>query len=138
MEGYLSDARAVQNGLLGFAFLQSITFLYSLDKLMPKLSKIMIGTIVGLLTAMSLNAIILFCVNDFEIRILHQMALVDNEKEPNFLTDLARSEGYFHLSLVGIVGFINVLIFRVTAFYYKKRPHRNRHPRRGSPGYFLQ
>ena len=121
IEEYLSDTRAVQNGLLGFAFLQSLTFLYSLDKLMPKLSKIMIGTIVGLFLAASLNVFILCRVNHFEICILHQMAIENNTNEPTFLKDLAHREGAFRLTLVGIIGFINILLFLGTAFYYKKQ-----------------
>jgi hypothetical protein len=67
---YLDGARSLQNYLVGFALVQSLAFLYGLEKFGHKIYSVKLYVIIGIAAAVSINWAVLYIAKRYELKLL--------------------------------------------------------------------
>ena len=124
---YLADARSLQNYLVGFSLLQSIAFLYALEKLLPTIYKSRKLISLALIILPCVNSIIILIAGCYEQRILKSLLFEKSLKEKPLIIveepliiDISKQAILFRLGLILIISIITLIIFQLAAKNFKK------------------
>lgn len=119
MEEYLNDSKTLQNFIVGFCLLQSLSFLYSLDKLLNKIYKIKYLICLGLIIATAINIGILIFASCNELNIYKQIVHINNDPDVSFTIDLINKAKCLRITLVVLFNFLTLCVFIPSAIFHK-------------------
>lgn len=120
MKSYFNDAKALQNYIVGFSVLQSITFLYGLDKFLNKIYKFKYLICLALIVASLINITVLFIASNYEMSIVKESLLKIDDQNKEFTFSLIKEAKWFRIILVLIINAITLLVFFITASNHKE------------------
>jgi hypothetical protein len=113
---YFNDIRALENYLVGFCLIQSIAFLYALEKLLEKIYKHKNLILSGIAITVIANICILFVASEYEKDILKTIG-----KNSNSVIQLAEKANWFRVSIILFINAIATAIFMFSATNFGKQ-----------------
>jgi len=119
MKAYLNDSKAFQNYLIGFSVVQSISFLYGLEKFLDRIYTFHILISLGIIITCLINICILFFTSSYEISIIKQCWVDTNQQTQQFIIKLIEKAKWFRIFLVGFIGLTTLTVFIIIVLNYK-------------------